>query len=80
MASIERDPARLFAAPGVRLSQRADGAMLLSSPQPLGAYRRCVGEDLEHWASSTPQQLEQLIRNDLAKWQRVVKAAGAPKK
>ena len=57
MASIERDPAALFAAPQVRLSRRADGAMLLSSPQPLGAYRRCVGEDLEHWADSAPQRV-----------------------
>ncbi len=30
--------------------------------------------------TSTPQQLEQLIRHDLAKWQKVVKATGAPKK
>ena len=29
--------------------------------------------------SSTPQELALLIRNDLAKWQKVVKAAGAPK-
>ena len=57
MASVERDPAILFAAPEVQLSRRADGAMLLSSPQPLGAYRRCIGEDLEHWADHAPQRL-----------------------
>ena len=31
-------------------------------------------------ASSTPQQLEQLIRNDLAKWQKVVQVAGNRKR
>src|SRR3954447_4343622 len=56
MASIERDPAVLFAAPEVRLSHLDNGAMLLSSPQPLGPFRRCMGEDLEHWADSTPEQ------------------------
>ena len=45
MASIERDPAVLFAAPEVRLSHLDNGAMLLSSPQPLGPFRRCIGED-----------------------------------
>jgi feruloyl-CoA synthase len=57
MASIERDPALLFAAPGVLLSHRQDGVMLLSSPQPLGAYRRCMGVDFEHWADAAPQRL-----------------------
>jgi feruloyl-CoA synthase len=57
MASIERDPAVLFAAPEVLLSRRQDGAMLMASPQPLGAYRRCIGADLEHWADAAPQRV-----------------------
>jgi feruloyl-CoA synthase len=57
MAAIERDPAALFAPPAVQVSHREDGAILLSSPQPLQAYRRCMGEDLEHWADTTPQQV-----------------------
>ncbi len=59
MASVitSRDPARMFAAPQVRLSRREDGAILLSSPQPLQAYPRCVGVDLEHWADHAPQRL-----------------------
>jgi len=56
MTSVERDPARLFAAPLVRLSRRADGVTLLCSPQPLQAYPRCIGADLEHWADTTPQR------------------------
>jgi feruloyl-CoA synthase len=59
MASVitQRDPARMFAAPQVRLSRREDGAILLSSPQPLQAYPRCVGADLEQWADKAPQRL-----------------------
>lgn len=59
MASVitSRDPAQLFAAPQVRLSRREDGAILLSSPQPLQAYPRCVGADLEYWADNAPQRL-----------------------
>ena len=59
MASVitTRDPARMFAAPQVRLSRREDGAILLSSPQPLQAYPRCVGAELEYWADNAPQRL-----------------------
>jgi feruloyl-CoA synthase len=57
MTLVERDPARLFAAPQVRLTRRADGTMLLSSPQPLQAYPRCMGADLEHWADTAPQRI-----------------------
>nr|WP_314629662.1 feruloyl-CoA synthase [uncultured Noviherbaspirillum sp.] len=56
MAFIERDPAVLFAKPEVLLSRRDDGALLLRSPQALQPYRRCVGEDLEHWADTAPQR------------------------
>ena len=57
MTSVERDPARMFAAPQVRLSQREDGAILLSSPQPLQPYPRCVGADLEYWADKAPDRV-----------------------
>jgi feruloyl-CoA synthase len=57
MTLAERDPARLFAAPQVRLVRRADGTMLLSSPQPLQAYPRCMGADLERWADTAPQRI-----------------------
>lgn len=57
MASIERDPAALFAVPEVLVSRRADNTMLLSSPQPLAPYRRCIGEDLEHWADAAPRRV-----------------------
>jgi feruloyl-CoA synthase len=57
MTLAERDPARLFAAPQVRLVRRADGTMLLSSPQPLQAYPRSMGADLERWADTAPQRI-----------------------
>ncbi len=31
-----------------------EGAFLLSHPEPLAPYARCVGEWLEHWAAATP--------------------------
>jgi feruloyl-CoA synthase len=68
MASVERDPALLFAAPEVLLSRREDGAMLLSSPQPLGAYSRCIGVDLEHWADAAPQRLFLAERAAVGAW------------
>jgi acyl-CoA synthetase (AMP-forming)/AMP-acid ligase II len=40
----------------VRLSRREDGAILLSSPQPLQACPQCVGVDLEYWADHDAPQ------------------------
>ncbi len=34
-----------------------EGAFLLSHPDPLGPYARCVGEWLERWAQATPEAL-----------------------
>ena len=68
MASIERDPAALFAAPEVLLSRREDGAMLMSSPQPLAAYPRCIGMDLEHWADTAPQRVFLAERAEGGAW------------
>ena len=68
MASIQRDPARLFAAPQVRLTRRDDGALLLSSPYVLQAYPRCVGVDLEHWADTAPDRLFLAERGPNGQW------------
>lgn len=69
MADIERDPARLFAAPAVTVTQRADGAILLQSPLPLAPYQRCIGEYLEHWARAAPERAFLLERNAQGDWQ-----------
>jgi feruloyl-CoA synthase len=46
-----------FAPREVRLERRDDGAMLLRSPQPLGARARCVTEWLVRWALEAPQRV-----------------------
>jgi feruloyl-CoA synthase len=43
-----------FASPRVNVEQRADGATLLASPEPLGPYARSVGEWLVRWARDAP--------------------------
>ncbi|MDB5825347.1 MAG: feruloyl-CoA synthase [Herminiimonas sp.] len=56
MTHIERDPARLFAAPAVNLQLRDDGSMLLSSRQALLPHARSIGTWLEQWAASAPDR------------------------
>ena len=48
------DDPRLLAPRAVLREDRADGSFVLRSPEPLGAYERCVGEWLERWARETP--------------------------
>src|SRR2546423_4798617 len=43
-------PAMKFAPASVELEKRADGSMLLRSPQKLAAYARCVTEWLVEWS------------------------------
>ena len=43
-----------FAPAKVELEKRADGAMLLRSPQKLGSYARCVTEWLVQWSDKAP--------------------------
>ena len=40
----------------VELDKRADGALVLRSPQKLGPYARCVTEWLVHWSDHAPQR------------------------
>jgi feruloyl-CoA synthase len=56
MSHIERDPARLFAAPAVNLQLRDDGSMLLSSREALLPHAPSVGTWLEQWAASAPDR------------------------
>jgi feruloyl-CoA synthase len=57
MSGIERDPAVLFAPARVTRATRADGSILLSSPEPLGPSARCTGEWLEYWAAHDPDRV-----------------------
>jgi feruloyl-CoA synthase len=52
----------LFAPPAVETIRRADGCILLRSPQKLGDYGRCLGDWLEHWANAAPDRLFLLER------------------
>ena len=68
---VTRDPSRLFAPPTVAFEHRADGAILLRSPQPLQPYARCVGEYLVHWAKTAPERPFLQERDAGGKWQGV---------
>jgi feruloyl-CoA synthase len=46
-----------FAPAKVELEKRADGSMLLRSPQKLGPYARCVGEWLIQWSDRAPSRV-----------------------
>jgi feruloyl-CoA synthase len=45
-----------FAPAEVELEKRADGAMILRSPQKLRAHERCIGEWLVKWAQQSPER------------------------
>ena len=48
-----------------------DGSFVLSSPAPLQAYTRCIGEWLEHWAAQTPEYDAVLERQAEGTWRRL---------
>lgn len=52
---VSRDPSKLFAKAAVSVTRRSDGSLLLTSPEPLGEYPRCLSEYLVHWAQTTPE-------------------------
>src|SRR5262245_37908916 len=64
LASPSLAPARVVAA------RRADGAVLLESPHPLGAFARHVGDRLRHWADEAPERVF-LAEREGAGWRRV---------
>src|ERR1051326_1471998 len=45
-----------FAPAQVDLEKRADGSLLLRSPQKLGPYSRCITEWLAQWSDQTPSR------------------------
>ncbi|MFA6445169.1 MAG: AMP-binding protein, partial [Sterolibacterium sp.] len=64
-----------FAPPALDIQPLPDGGMILRSPQKLGPYSRCVGEYLEHWGSTTPDQLFLAERDGSGGWQRLTYGA-----
>ena len=55
MYDFFNDPTQLAPAK-VLYEARADGSFVLSSPEPLQPYARCIGQWLEHWAVQTPER------------------------
>jgi feruloyl-CoA synthase len=74
MSHIERSAGRLFSPPTVEVERRTDGTVLLRSPRPLGAYARCTGDWLVHWASHAPDRLFVSARNEDGQWKGVTYA------
>ena len=50
------DPAAL-APPAAQRTQLPGGGFVLSHPEPLQPYTRCIGAWLEHWSATTPDTL-----------------------
>ena len=48
------DASSLFAMPKTVAERRADGSIVLRSPEPLRESARCIGDWLEQWARQTP--------------------------
>ncbi|WP_275168488.1 feruloyl-CoA synthase [Bradyrhizobium sp. CSS354] len=56
-AAPRGDASSLFATPRTAAEYRADGSILLRSPEPLRDGARCVGDWLEQWARQRPDAI-----------------------
>ena len=69
------DVAGLFATPRTVAEHRADGSIVLRSPEPLRAIARCIGDWLEQWARQTPDTIFLAERGGVeAPWTTVTQA------
>ncbi|HEV3011144.1 MAG TPA: AMP-binding protein, partial [Burkholderiales bacterium] len=55
----------------VELEKRADGSMLLRSPQKLGPYARCVTEWLVNWSDKAPERVFLADRGTNNSWRKL---------
>jgi feruloyl-CoA synthase len=55
----------------VELQKRADGTMLLRSPQKLGPYARCVTEWLAQWSDRAPDRVFLAERASANSWKKI---------
>ncbi|TAK49481.1 MAG: feruloyl-CoA synthase [Xanthobacteraceae bacterium] len=62
--AVERDPSRLFAPAHVAIERRADGTVILRSPDELHPYGRCIGDWLVKWAAEKPDAPFLMERSD----------------
>ncbi len=62
-----------FGPPHVAVERRADGAMIVTSPEPLQAYPRSMTDWLDHWALAAPDRVFLAERVD-GVWRKVTYA------
>ncbi|MCW5622536.1 MAG: feruloyl-CoA synthase [Burkholderiales bacterium] len=74
MSATTRDVHPDFAPAQVDVERRADGSLLLRSPQPLADHARCLGEHLKRWAQTRPEQVFLAERDDAGAWRRLTYA------
>jgi feruloyl-CoA synthase len=60
-----------FAPAEVEREKRADGSVLLRSPQKLGPYARCVTEWLVQWSDRAPERVFLAERNASGGWRKL---------
>lgn len=53
---------------------RGDGSFVLRSPERLEPYARCIGDWLEHWATTTPDTLFLAERDRTGQWRKLTYA------
>ena len=58
----------MLAPPDVIYEETPEGGFILSSPDELEDYARCIGDWLEHWAATTPSALFLAERNGEEEW------------
>jgi feruloyl-CoA synthase len=57
--------------PAVVREDRLDGSVVLRSPERLEPYARCIGDWLEHWATTTPESVFLAERGADGGWRRL---------
>src|SRR5690349_9733937 len=60
-----------FAPQQVDVERRADGSILLRSPQKLGAYPRCVTQWLSDWSDRAPDKVFLAERSAAGAWRKL---------
>jgi len=64
----------MFAPAALEIDRRAGGTLVMRSRHPLGAYERCLGEYLLHWAKQAPLRPFLMERGPDGSWRGVTYA------
>src|SRR5687768_6254965 len=68
---LSMQPIMKFAPAKVERDKRADGTVVLRSPQKLGPYARCVTEWLVQWSDRAPERLFLAERQASGSWRKL---------